>query len=110
MLIRFNKFIKNSRIIKIKYCIYYRRNRYIKFKYYEFYFKLKAKWLKKREKRNENKSENDHNNDKINKKWKTDDNEKINYVKLIYSFFKAVSFDFSFIIITTFRLILFFAI
>ena len=47
--------------------------------------------------KNENKNDNNRNNDKIN-----NNDEKIDYVKLIYNFFKIINFNFSFMIITTF--------
>ena len=70
--------------------------------------------MKKRNEDNENKedrrdrdNDNDRNNDKFNKKRKIDDdeNEKLDYIKLVYSSFRAVSLDFSLMIITAFAVI-----
>ncbi len=43
MLVKLSRFTDDSRIIKVKYYIHYRRDRHTKFKYHDLYSKLKIK-------------------------------------------------------------------
>ena len=104
MIINNIKTTDSIRIIKVKHCIHCDRDRHIKKQCHELYSDLKIKWIKKRinrinddkknNRRNNNKNKlNNKFNNKLNKKWKiiNDNDEKSDYVKLIYNSFMLAS-------------------
>ena len=91
-------------MIEVKHCTHCDRDRHTKKQCHELHSDLKIKWIKERinrtdddkknNRRNNNKDKSDDKfNDKLNKKRKiiNDDDEKSDYVELIYSSFMLAS-------------------